>query len=254
MQVPIIGVTTGSNPENPEGGQEFFTAYAQAIEKAGGQSVFLTPQTVIPEILNQIHGLLLTGGKDVHPDLYPSRNNPGDEGISAEALCRAYGMDCDSERDAYELPLINAAYDSGIPILGICRGFQILNVALGGSLIKDIRTEVQHRAFSAEDGHRFPGDSAMHFVTIDPDSRLYSILGECPEFVNSRHHQGMSGNEKSERLKAVAFSLDGLIEAVESVERPWVLAVQWHPERSEDDYICGPCKSLFEAFVAASRE
>lgn len=255
MSVPIIGITTGGNREER---RKDYTSYAEAIELAGGRPKYLDPKPVTPEALaedlDSIDGLLLAGGKDVHPKSYNARNEPGDEKMSVPELLAAYGMTCDEARDAYEIPLARIAYCVRLPILGVCRGFQLLNVALGGTLIKDIRTNPKHWAFrEGESKSRKPGESRSHKISIVPDSRLIKILGGTPQKVNSRHHQGITEKEKSGNLRAVALAPDGIVEAVESQEQPWVFAVQWHPERAADGYVYDPCKVMFSAFVAAAK-
>ena len=162
-------------------------------------------------------------------------------------------MKCSPERDGYEIPLARAAYEQGIPILGICRGFQLLNVALGGSLVKDIRTGRKHWAIRQEESDEgSPLQSRKHMITVVPDTKLAQILGDCPILVNSRHHQGVTENLRSERLKATAFAPDGIIEALEGIDHPWAVAVQWHPEKKADEYVYEACRPLFKAFVKAS--
>ena len=256
---PRIGVTTGVNPENPVGGREFYMPYAEAVKKADGAPVYLDPKpldsTRLAEIVNSIDGLLLTGGKDVDPSFYNARNEPGDELLSDEELLKVYQMDCDPERDAFEIQLIDAAYEARIPIFGICRGLQVLNVALGGGLVKDIRTNRKHwsiRKSEADEGE--PGASRNHLVTVISGTKVADIIGDCPMMVNSRHHQGVTSRQKSELLRASAVSPDGFIEAVEATDHPWAIAVQWHPERAVDDYIYQPSQPLFTSFVSAAAE
>lgn len=254
MDRPIIGVTTGANPENPhEGGRTFYVPYAESAELAGGETIYLDPHpdADIAKIIASIDGLLLTGGKDVHPRYYAAHNEPGDSELSDEELIEAYGMDCDPDRDAFEIPLIKSAYEAGIPIFGVCRGLQVLNVALGGSLIKDIRTGRKHwpiRPSETDEGTM--GDSRRHLITVMPHTRMAEILGECPIMVNSRHHQGISQAQKSDLLNTAAIGPDGIIEAVESTDHPWAVAVQWHPERIQDDFIYEPSRELFNRFIS----
>lgn len=254
---PVIGITIGGRPDDTDEGAKEYASYAEAVEEAGAQYRFLHPKPVTPDVLAQdldgLHGLLLTGGIDIHPDNYPSRNEPGDENMSADALIKAYRMKCSLERDAYEIPLARAAFDAKLPILGICRGFQLLNVALGGSLIKDIRTGRKHwavRKDEADDGN--PGESRKHMITIISRTKIAEILGDCPILVNSRHHQGITENEMSPRMRASAFAPDNIIEAIEAEDHPWALAVQWHPEKKADSYVHEQCIPLFAAFVAAA--
>lgn len=248
---PIIGITVG--PRDDEQGIEAYASYAEAITDADGEPRFLEPKPGGPDGLRGLQGLLLTGGIDVHPDNYPSRNEPGDENMSTEALITAYGMKCSVERDAYEIPLARAAFEAKLPILGICRGFQLLNVALGGSLIKDIRTGHKHWAVRKDETDEGdPGESRKHIITIISRSKIAEILGDCPILVNSRHHQGITEREMSPRARASAFAPDGIIEAIKVEGHPWALAVQWHPEKKADSYVHESCKPLFAAFVAAA--
>ncbi|MDI6828122.1 MAG: gamma-glutamyl-gamma-aminobutyrate hydrolase family protein [Armatimonadota bacterium] len=260
MKKPLIGITTGTTPNAPPDEQhKDYQSYADAIREAGGEPIFIDPSP-IPDIkklhdaLSQIDGLLLSGGRDVHPNNYNSRTEHGDEKLSTEELITKYRMNCDPHRDALEIPLVRAAYLKGMPILGICRGFQVLNVALGGSLVKDIRTGLRHRAYTEDDEPEHKaGSSSSHAIQIREDSLLYEILGSDIKEVNSRHHQGVSAKEKSPRLVSSAFAPDGLIEGLEALNHPWIVAVQWHPEKTSDKYVYEPCKRLFLAFVAAAR-
>lgn len=259
MVAATIGITTGGSPEDPEEGYKSYASYAEAIQEAGGNFRFLDPKPATPEVvaedLEGIQGLLLTGGVDIYPDYYPSRDNPGDEGMTIEELLSTYRMRCNRTRDVYEIPLARMAYSARLPILGICRGFQLLNVALGGGLIKDICTGPKHWAYRQEEKEEGnPGESRKHLVTLASDSKLAAILGNAPLLVNSRHHQGIMAGDKSRLLRAVAFAPDGTVEAVEGIGHAWALAVQWHPEKRLDSYVHAPCKNLFRAFVAAAKD
>ena len=253
MTKPIIGITIGGAPEDPKEGIKEYASYGAAIEEAGGQPKFLHPKPGNPaDDLQGIDGLLLTGGLDIHPDLYPSRNEPGDEILTTDELIAAYRMKVSRERDEYEIPLAQAAYEQGMPIFGICRGFQLLNVALGGSLVKDIRTGRKHWAIRKEEASEgAPLQSRKHMITIVPESKLAQMLVDCPILVNSRHHQGVTERQKSDRLKATAYAPDGIIEALEGIDHPWAVAVQWHPEKKADEYVYEACKPLFVEFIRA---
>lgn len=255
MNKPIIGITIGGGPDDPKEGIKEYASYGAAIEDAGGEPKFLHPKPGSPaDDLEGLDGLLLTGGLDVHPDLYPSRNEPGDESLTTDELIAAYGMHVNRERDEYEIPLTQAAHDRQVPILGICRGFQVLNVVLGGSLVKDIRTGRKHWAIREEESDEGPPlQSRKHMITIVPESKLVQILGDCPILVNSRHHQGVTDRLRSDRLKASAYAPDGIIEALEGIEHPWALALQWHPEKKADEYVYEACKPLFKEFIEAAR-
>jgi len=253
LRRPLIGITVGKEKDE-------YRSYAKAVEDAGGRAEFLeitqASEDELFALVGRLDGLLLSGGIDIHPDYYDSRNEPGDELLSDEELIAAYRMDCDPERDDFEIPLTQTAYEAQLPILGICRGFQTLNVALGGSLIKDIRTGLKHwKIREDEQGEGPEGQSRKHLAVIESQSKLASILGDCPLLVNSRHHQGIMDRHRAGRLKATAFAPDGIIEGIEGIDHPWALAVQWHPERTQDSYIHEPCRKLFEAFIsAASRQ
>ena len=250
MAKPIIGITIGGLPEDPKWGIKKYASYGEAIQDAGGEPVFLQPKPDNPtRALDDIHGLLLTGGPDVHPRYY----DPADANMSDQELWDTYHMKCSPNRDEYEIPLAQAAYEKGMPIFGICRGFQLLNVALGGSLVKDIRTGRKHWAIREDElGDGELRESRKHMITIVPESKLAQILGDCPILVNSRHHQGVTDRLRSDRLKASAYAPDGIIEALEGIDHPWAVAVQWHPEKKADEYVYEACRPLFKAFVKAS--
>lgn len=250
MTKPLIGITVGTKVSE-------YQNYPAAIELAGGQPEFLDMARTAPEelseIISRMDGLILSGGGDIHPGVYPSRNNPGDEKMTTEELIAEYKMNCVPDRDAFEIPLAQMAYKAGLPMLGICRGLQVMNVALGGSLVKDIRTGLRHRAYTKDDAqHHTPGESQMHAVSVDLNSRFYHIMWTWPCVVNSRHHQGVTVKEISPVLKASAFAPDGILEAVEAIDHPWAIGVQWHPERQADKYVYEPCRALFKAFIAAA--
>jgi putative glutamine amidotransferase len=219
--------------------------YLPALKAAGwtGSIHLLAPGDPLPDLADA-SGLLLTGGYDVHP-----RHWEGAEPVHPKA-------EVDAERDAMEIPLIRAAWAGNLPILGICRGEQILNVALGGSLIQDIPDHYgcepsrhQHGTPEAPDMH--------HRVQLAPGSRLRALLGEDVFLVNSRHHQSIK--RVAPPLVAVGWHLDTvhpdngpLIEAVEAADPArWVFGVQWHPENLVN--LKGPAgdaaRDLFEAFI-----
>lgn len=210
-----------------------------------GNLLLAAPGDELPA-LTTFAGLLLTGGGDIHP-----RHWDEEEPVHPEA-------ELDEERDAFELPLLRQAWELRLPILGICRGEQLLNVALGGSLIQDIPS---HFGCDA-DRHRHgtPDEPDLrHPVAVDPTSRLAEILG-CPTLVtNSRHHQAVG--RVAPPLKAVAWHLpterDGetLIEGVEAREATrWALGVQWHPENlvGLGNDAGEAARALFRAFTKAA--
>ena len=177
--------------------------------------------------------LLLSGGPDVDPVLYGEEKLP----CCGEIL---------AVRDAMELSLFRKALKSGLPVLGICRGLQVMNVALGGTLYQDIATQlpgaIKHPCYDT------PRDK-VHEVTVTEHSRLHRITGLARIGVNSRHHQGVK--KLADSLKATAYSEDGLIEAFECPAEKFVMAVQWHPESLSDRY--PEAQAIFNAFAEACK-
>ena len=225
MRQPRIGITVLLRDSAR------YKNYVQRVREAGAEPVELAPDTSGLEAeLEHLDGLLLTGGGDVDPARYGAERRPETDGVYPEL-------------DDLEIRLVQAARDHELPILAICRGHQLLNVALGGQLLQHIDGD-QHRAHSSE-GH----PSRFHQVRIEGDSRLSMLLGAGELEVNSRHHQAVLPETLAPGLRATAFSPDGLVEAMESIDGSWVTSVQWHPERDEviDRFI-----PLFEDFVGAA--
>lgn len=203
------------------------TAYVQALCRAGVVPV-VVPPTLDPEaacsVLDRVQGLVLTGGEDVEPSRYGAAPHP------------RLG-ETDAARDAVELALITGAARRRLPLLAICRGIQILNVALGGTLYQDLASE---RAGPID--HADP--HARHALEIEPNSRLHRTVGASAASVNTRHHQAI--RDVAPGLRATAWATDGVIEGVEPRDSgaPWTLAVQWHPEDNAEI-------AVFGAFAAA---
>jgi len=217
---PAIGISLSTDA--PDAGK-----YRRAVEAHRALVRDLLPDD--PEAkLEGLHGLLLGGGGDICPRCY---------GYSPQAKLKHPDM----RRDEFELQLTRAALAGELPVLGICRGAQVLGVALGGTLVQDIPTEigsaVQH------------SNGAFHFIRLAEDSLLHRILDQREVYVNSSHHQ--ANLSLGDGVRAVAWSPDGVIEAIEVEERKFVLGVQWHPERMENDDVQ---VRLFHDFVAAARE
>ncbi|HJW44277.1 MAG TPA: gamma-glutamyl-gamma-aminobutyrate hydrolase family protein [Geothrix sp.] len=221
--------------------------YLPALRAAGwtGGIWLVAPGDPFPDLAGA-SGLMLTGGLDIHPGHWDT-----DEAIHPTA-------ELDSERDALEIPLIMEAWNRNLPILGICRGEQILNVALGGSMIQDVPEHFGCEP--ARHQHGTPDVPDMHHrVQLAPASRLRGMLGEDVFLVNSRHHQAVK--RVAPPLLAVGWHLDTthpdtgpLVEAVEAIDPSrWVFGVQWHPENLVG--LKGPAgdaaRDLFQAFVAA---
>ncbi|MCP4167545.1 MAG: gamma-glutamyl-gamma-aminobutyrate hydrolase family protein [Chloroflexi bacterium] len=232
MTKPRIGFTSR------EAGRETFLAWQRdywfCIELAGGEPISLSPAATadIETRLDRIDGLLLTGGGDLHPRLYGQPIN----GAATESIR--------TDRDEMELALTAAAMERGMPILGVCRGIQVLNVALGGTLTQDWEGHTgKENSFDAP---------KPHAVSIRERSLLDQVLA-CGSTVtvNSYHHQAICDHDLASQLIATGISADGVIEAVEHVVQPWLLGVQWHPERL---YELGPeHRRLFVEFVKAAR-
>jgi putative glutamine amidotransferase len=236
MPKPLIGLTTTRMP-NPDGRPTFAVnePYVRAVSAAGGLPV-LIPLTLSDDdlvgLLPRLDGILFTGGYDVDPRRYGSQPHPKVEKI-------------DADRDRVELRLAQGVVEGGKPFLGICRGFQVLNVALGGSLYEHILDQlpgaIQH------DRHGDPRDFLSHSVSVEADSRLADILSGSQVQVNSLHHQGV--RKLAPTLSPTAYATDGLIEAFELPGHPFGLAVQWHPEELQAH---ASMRSLFQAFVRSA--
>jgi len=236
---PIIGISTKLKPDSASP-PEFIgvrVSYCAAIIAAGGVP-FLLPysdnRSVIEESFRRVDGVLLTGGEDVSPNLYGAEAHPS-------------VTDCDPVRDSIEIDLARRALAEEKPILGICRGLQVINVALGGTLIQDIcscyQTEIQHS------GKRFPEDwqKLVHPVQLIQGTRLAALLSAAAIQVNSLHHQAV--DRLAPGLVIAATAPDGIIEGIEAADHPFFLAVQAHPEVLWPDI--AEWRRLFEAFVDA---
>jgi putative glutamine amidotransferase len=236
MAQPLIGVTCASREPPAAGGaiQDVLgRTYTRAVQLAGASPVVL-PNLEAPDrdpLLARLDGLLLSGGLDVDPASFG-------EGPLNETV------EVDGARDRTELPLIRAALARGLPILGICRGIQSLNVAMGGTLYQDLPAQlpgpVAHRQAA-------PRSAPTHAIAIEPGSRLAAITGGRSLRVNSFHHQAVW--TLAPGLTVTARADDGVIEAAEGTGEGFVLAVQFHPEDLVD--CCEACRGLFAAFVDA---
>ena len=233
---PLIGISIGRHTDRlgrvyvrlPE-------SYGLAIAAAGGAPVLIPPTEdvgALERIFSALDGMLFPGGLDVHPSRFGEPIHPS--------------VTVDEPLDGLELQLAQWAADREMTTLGICRGQQLLNVALGGSLIQDLPTDgIRHPQSDAA-----VRDHLAHAIDVQPDSRLAAIFGATSFEVNSFHHQAVKALGRG--LKPVAWSPDGVIEAVESTDHPWLLAVQFHPENLVATH--EPSRRLFSAFVAACAE
>jgi putative glutamine amidotransferase len=182
-------------------------------------------------VLDSVAGLVLTGGEDVDPARYGEKRHEKVRSVNAA-------------RDATEAALIQAARERGTPVLAICRGIQILNVALGGTLIQDIPSQCDGRIAHDDEG---PRDSRSHEISIEPGSLIAKAVGTEHCTVNSFHHQSVK--RVADGMRVTARSPDGIIEGIESTSDDWwVMAVQWHPEEMTDS--AEPWdRGLFKAFA-----
>ncbi|HEU4760349.1 MAG TPA: gamma-glutamyl-gamma-aminobutyrate hydrolase family protein [Dehalococcoidia bacterium] len=197
--------------------------YYDSLEAVGAERVIVSGDALPPDT----QGLLLTGGADVNPSLYGERRRPLTDRPNRR-------------RDANELVLLRQALERDLPVLAICRGHQLLNVALGGALLQNVEA----------DGHRWTdgGDSSWHEVRLEDSGRLAGVYGPRAVLrVNSRHHQAVTPERLAPALRPVARSADGLVEGMEAEGHRWVVGVQWHPERPE---MHPASDALFAAFVA----
>ncbi|AIF69891.1 hypothetical protein PAP_07505 [Palaeococcus pacificus DY20341] len=221
---PVIGITTSYSWKK----QAFFIkeAYVRMVREAGGIPVLLSPFMEVEEALDLVDGILLSGGGDIHPSFY---------GEGATNKIRSI----EPYRDEFEIALVKEAIDNKIPLLGICRGAQLINVALGGTLYQDLASEVvnsiKHDWF-AKGEDLLPRNYPIHGIKVKLDTKLFEILKpalsvestkEATLMVNSYHHQAIK--RLGEGLKSVAYAPDGVIEAIE-MEGQFVIGVQWHAE------------------------
>src|SRR5579883_1606682 len=227
MYTPRITVTAGSDRPSAS-----LQNYLDRLIEAGAEPIVVTPDTELEPLYRDIDGIVLTGGPDVDPALYGEAPDPELGTV-------------DRRRDEIDLAILDVALRLDIPVLAICRGQQILNVACGGALQQHIPGD-GHRAL---DGGR--GESRFHTIVIEEASQLAELLGAAPRQVNSRHHQAVRQGMLGEGLLPSAVSPDGVIEGLESPRHRFVLAVQWHPERPE---VAVENRPLFEALVKACRE
>ena len=211
--------------------------YEESIQRAGGEVRILDYTKDAPaEVVKSVDGILLTGGGDVLPSLY---------GEQAHATFDA----AEPGRDAYEIELARRAAEADVPLLAICRGIQVLNVARGGTLIQHIPEQLRD---SLNHTLREPSFAVAHDVWVADGSLLERVMAERLEGdtlpVNSRHHQAVK--DVGQGLVVTATAPDGVVEAVEDPSQHFCLGVQWHPENF---YRTGEFRSIFEAFIAAAR-
>jgi putative glutamine amidotransferase len=213
----LVGISAYARAGQPQA-FSLPTGYVDAVRQACAVPIVLPPGEAEPaRLLDALSALIVSGGGDINPSAYGGRHHE-----TVYSVCE--------ERDAFEFALTRAALaDTRVPLLCICRGLQVLNVVCGGTLHVHLPEHYGERV-----AHRLPPrDTSMHPVRIDPDSRLARILGSTEAEVRSWHHQAIDA--LGDGLRPVAWAEDGVIEAVEHVEHPWCIGVQWHPEMQLDD-------------------
>jgi putative glutamine amidotransferase len=239
---PRIGITSWHRDDRDrlERWEAIRDTYTGAIRTAGGVALILpiaeNEPDLIADYLNAVDALLFTGGEDVAPAYY---------GESQEECCQ----EPDRERDLFEIHLARVALSRRTPILGICRGLQLLNVAAGGTLYQDLQcrpgTKAYHAASLAD------RQKLIHAVRILPDTRLRSIMGVVESRVTSTHHQFVKDLAPGFRVTAESQE-DGIVEGIEAPDHPFLVAVQWHPERMYRDH--AEHLALFQELVMAGRQ
>ncbi len=233
MRKPMIGIIPLVDSEKDS--YWMLPGYMEGIRQAGGIPLMLplsADEEILSQLVSEIDGFLFTGGHDVSPELY---------GEEPSSVC---GEVC-KERDEMEMALFRIAYEQDKPILGICRGIQFINVAMGGTLYQYLPTE----HLSETEHHQTPPyDIPIHSVKLVSDTPLFHIFKAETVQVNSYHHQAIK--KLATELKAMALSDDGLIEAIYIPAKKFIWAVQWHPEFSfrNDTY----SRKIFKAFVSAT--
>ena len=231
---PLIGITP--LVERAANKQFMLNTYMESVYDAGGVPVMLSlteDEESISKIADMCDGFLFSGGHDVHPSLY------SEEMLDCVAPCE--------ERDAFEIKLLHKVLKADKPVFCICRGMQLLNVALGGTLYQDIATfcpsDTEHRMSE-------PSDKVIHGVEFKENTPIAEILRKDEDVINSYHHQCVK--KAGEGLKIMAWAPDGIVEGLYMPDKKFVLAVQWHPERLTKKY--DSALKLFKAFVKACQK
>lgn len=228
---PLIGITAYAEPDVRWGVWQLPAsliplAYVEAIERAGGRPLLVPPsEEGVEETLDALDGLLVSGGPDLDPSLYGQESHPETKGVH-------------EARDRGELALLTRALERDLPVLAVCRGSQLLNVARGGDLVQHLPEVV------GDEAHKHtPGAFADHEVTIRPGTRLGALVGDHAP-VKSHHHQGFGRIGRG--LVETARAEDGTIEGLEDPEKRFALGVLWHPEEGDD-------AALFRGLVDEAR-
>jgi putative glutamine amidotransferase len=241
-RTPVIGITAGLITEEQDYGtvtrHRVSADYSDAVLAAGGLPIILPPQDgATSAILDLVDGLIFSGGADIDPALY------GDKDVHPATY------DISAERDRFELDLINGAIDRDLPVLCICRGIQVLNVALGGSLVQHIDDQVEQPLTHRQQEATIPANKPSQQVHLVEGSLTAEVYDSRSIPVNSFHHQSIA--TPADRVQVEGVTSDGVVEAVSVPGCRFVLGVQWHPEmlfKAVPDQ-----RKPFEALVAAAR-
>ncbi|WP_099159783.1 gamma-glutamyl-gamma-aminobutyrate hydrolase family protein [Virgibacillus ndiopensis] len=231
---PLIGIT--SSMEIDETDYMVNKDNINAISRAGGMPVVLPYMTEedIEQIASTLDGLYLTGGYDIDPTYFGEEPHPNLGTIIPS-------------RDAFEIALIKQMLQKGKPVLAVCRGCQILNIAAGGDMYQDIYSQMDHALLQHR--QKAPVNHGSHFVSVLKGSLLYRLTGKEMLKVNSRHHQANRNVGKS--IQISGNTSDSIVEAIESKDHPFVLGLQWHPESMIDDE---SSRKIFQGFIASCNQ
>jgi putative glutamine amidotransferase len=233
---PLIGISMNLEIQASRNMNSLDQDYGKAVYRAGGIPVpILGIKNSIRDLVKQIDGFVFSGGDDIHPRFYGERPARGARMIMSP-----------DDRTQFELDLFKAAYKAKKPILAICGGEQIVNVALGGNLIQDIPSQISK---AIKHGATRKKEKVFHAVDISPGTTLSHILGASRINVRSAHHQSVKDIGRGLRL--AAQSGDQIIESVETRASNFLIAIQWHPEKTPHDRFT---KKLFKALIHASRK
>jgi len=233
---PLIGITMNLEVQPTRNLNILDQDYAKAVLLAGGIPVpVIGVESAIPDFVKHLDGFVFTGGDDIHPRFYKEKPLP--------AAHMTFSPD---ERTRFEIQLFTAAVRAKKPVLAICHGAQLINVALGGTLYQDMLLQVPKAQMH---GPAKAGAKVFHPTDIIEGTRLFNIMGADTIRVRSSHHQSVKNPGRSLKLSAIAH--DGVVEALESRGKNFLIAVQWHPEKTNHDRFT---KKLFKALIDAAKK
>jgi putative glutamine amidotransferase len=227
----LIGITVYRNLD--EGGYYIPDGYVESVRMAGGIPLLLTPgETQINQVLRLIDGIIFAGGGDIDPTLYSGADHPSIERV-------------DLIRDTFEMDLAKRLFKLNTPVLGICRGFQLLALASGGEMMTHLPEEIGEAVIHRAEN----GEAVRHVVTLEREGRLAKIAGSTEFEVESKHHQAI--RNISDDWHVVGSAKDGIVEAIEHKNHPWMISILWHPEMSINE---AEQQRIFRAFVTAAEQ